>query len=488
MNTEDPLQPDSDDDPDTDDGGVTGVLARRLEQLRDANWVHSVLESALAQMMPTGPRVTAHDIDYCKIKPNRDINVALRARLGSDGGALSRRLSCTFYASPATCRMKHAEDEQQEPSASTRQQLLAAGFVRPVAVLDEPAMILRAFPMDPALPGLAAATDPGEMLPLFASRLEACRQTGASPRGFTHEILHYKPRRSCAIHYRIDLGGDTARVYGKLSRDARGQHHHQLLASAFAAASASGGLWRAARPMGYVEPWRLLLQEAVPGRDFRLVFAELTPDDITDAQLTQAGRLLDGIARAIRGLQHAPIVPGAMMTFERLLAAQERNLHYMTKLQPELAGELAAIRTEAGRLQRETKSGDLVFAHGDFAHGNLLIEGDRIGIIDFDKAGAAEPAYDVAYFLTHMWSFGLRHTRRMPHVQALCQRFRAAYLAQAPEVTSERLALYEALDFAAYVLRNFRKQSHQDSWLSWAKGQVAAAWDRLGVAGGRKGA
>ena len=487
MNSEDPLYQDNDDELETDDGAVTGVLARRLEQLRDAKWLNSVLESALAQMMTTGPRVTAHDIDYCKIKPNRDINVALRARLGSNGG-VPHRLSATFYASPATCRMKHAEDAQHEPLPATRQQLLAAGFVRPVAVLDEPAMILRAFPMDPALPGLAAATDTSEMLPLFASRLEACRRTGVAPRGFTHEILHYKPRRSCAIHYRIDLGGDTARVYGKLSRDERGQHHHQLLTSAFEAASASGGAWRAARPMGYVEQWRLLLQEAVPGRDFRLVFADLTPDDVTDAQLTQAGRLLDGIASAVRGLQRAPIVPGAMMTFEKLLGAQERNLHYMSKLQPGLAGELGAIRGEAIRLQRETRAGDLVFAHGDFAHGNLLIEGDRIGIIDFDKAGAAEPAYDVAYFLTHMWSFGLRHQKRMRHVQALCQRFRAAYLAQAPEVSSERLALYEALDFAAYVLRNFRKQSHQGSWLEWAQGQVAAAWDRLGVAAGRKGA
>jgi Ser/Thr protein kinase RdoA (MazF antagonist) len=487
MSTENPLYAESDDDLDADGADVTGVLSRRLEQLRDADWLNSVLESALAQMMPTGPRVTAHDIDYCKIKPNREINVALRARLGSDGVDLPKRLSCTFYASPATCRSKHAEDDH-EPLESTRRQLLAAGFVRPVVVVDEPAMILRAFPLDPELPGLASATDPGEMLPLFADRLEACRRTGAMPRGFTHEILHYKPRRSCAIHYRIDLGGDTARVYGKLSRDERGRRNLQLLTSAFEAASASGGLWRAARPMGYVEPWRLLLQEAVPGRDFRLVFAELTPDDATDAKLSQAGRLIDESARAIHGLQRAPLVPGAMMTFERLLEAQERNLHYMTKAQPELAGELAAIRAEARRLQRETRPGDLVFAHGDFAHGNLLIEGDRVGIIDFDKAGAAEPSYDVAYFLTHMWSFGLRHERRMPHVKALSQRFRAAYLAQAPEVSSERLALYEALDFAAYVLRNYRKQSHQQSWLSWAKGQVGAAWDRLGVAAGSKGA
>src|SRR5262245_6477374 len=131
MKSEEPLDQDNDDELETDDGAVSGVLARRLEQLRDAKWLHAVLESAVAQMMTTGPRVTAHDIDYCKIKPNRDINVALRARLGSNGGA-PHRLSATFYASPATCRMKHAEDSQHEPLPALRQQLLAAGFVRPV--------------------------------------------------------------------------------------------------------------------------------------------------------------------------------------------------------------------------------------------------------------------------------------------------------------------------------------------------------------------
>jgi aminoglycoside phosphotransferase (APT) family kinase protein len=176
------------------------------------------------------------------------------------------------------------------------------------------------------------------------------------------------------------------------------------------------------------------------------------------------------------------------MTFERLPASQERNLRYMAGAQPRLAAELAAIRDETVRLERESAAGPLVFAHGDFAHGNVLVDGGRIGIIDFDKAGAAEPAYDVAYFLTHMWSFGIRHPRRMVHVRALAERFRQTYLTLAPQVSAERLCLYEALDFSAYVLRNFRKQSHQSSWLSWAQMQVAAAWERLAAAAGKKGA
>jgi aminoglycoside phosphotransferase (APT) family kinase protein len=229
-----------------------------------------------------------------------------------------------------------------------------------------------------------------------------------------------------------------------------------------------------------------LLQEAVPGRDFRLVFAELTPDDVSAPQLAQARRHLTDIVLAIRSLQGAAVGPGPVKTFERLFAEQEKNLLYMRGLQPRLAADIAEVRRELLRLERETPQGPLVFCHGDFAHGNVLIDGDSVGIIDFDKAGAAEPAYDVAYFLTHMWSFGIRHPQRMPHVRELWRHLRETYLELAPEVNSERLALYEALDFAAYVLRNFRKQSHQASWLSWAEGQVAAARERLGEAAGRQ--
>jgi hypothetical protein len=84
-----------------------------------------------------------------------------------------------------------------------------------------------------------------------------------------------------------------------------------------------------------------------------------------------------------------------------------------------------------------------------------------------------------------LWSFGLRHEKRMPHVTGLWKHMRAEYLAQAPEVSSERLAVYEALDFSAYVLRNFRKQSHQASWFGWAGGQIEAARHRLDIAAGR---
>jgi len=489
-----PRAQDDDESPDDDEGqlDLTGVLSRRLEQLRDEAWVKPVLATALARMAPSAARVARYDIEYCKIKPNRDINLVAHVRFepGPSGATPPHRFSCTVFPSADACRLKYAEDELNPLSESTRRLLAAQGFERPVVRLEDPAMIVRAFPVDPLLPGLAHAIDEQDMLPLFAHHLEACRRVGKEPRGFEHEILHYKPRRSCIVQYDIDLGlgngaaTGRARVYGKVARDDRGERNHAVLQAAWEAAQASG-TWRAARPVTYLPEWHLLLQEAVPGRDFRYVFAELTPDEITPAQLALVRRHLGNIVAAVRSLQRAPLDGGPVKSFQRLFDEQAKNLLYLGRTEPHLAAEIGALREELVRVERDTQPADLVFCHGDFAHGNVLIDGETVGIIDFDKSGAAEPAFDIAYFLTHLWSFGLRHPKRMPTVTRLWKDMRGKYLALAPEVSSERLAVYEALDFAAYVLRNFRKQSHQASWLAWAGGQIEAARQRLDIAAGR---
>jgi Ser/Thr protein kinase RdoA (MazF antagonist) len=253
------------------------------------------------------------------------------------------------------------------------------------------------------------------------------------------------------------------------------------------AASLSDGAWHAARPIMAMPAWRLSLQEAVGGRRFRQVLADLTHDDASEEDLAKAEEHLRAVARAIRSLHHAPVRLGPRCDFSSLLKSPERNLPYLQRSQPALAEELRQLFKEMVRLEPTIPALRFGLAHCDFSHDNVLVDGDRIGIIDFDRAGQAEPAYDVAYFLTHLCSFGIRHPRRLPHLQRLSETFRVAYLKMAPEVSPERLALYEALDLASYVLRNFRKQRHKEDWLRWAQGQTEAAWSRLGQAAGHRG-
>jgi Ser/Thr protein kinase RdoA (MazF antagonist) len=221
------------------------------------------------------------------------------------------------------------------------------------------------------------------------------------------------------------------------------------------------------------------VQSAVHGRQFRYVLADLTKGDAHPDEIRQAAGHLAAVARAVRSMQQSRIRLGPCLDFSALAAFQCDNLNHLRRVQADLAGEVHRLRAEIERLARACPASALELAHGDFAHGNVMVDGERVGIIDFDRAGQAEPVYDVAYFLTHLASFALRHPERSTHLRALCDRFRDAYFELAPQVSSRRLALYEALDLSAYVLRNFRKRSHQAEWLGWAKGQVESAWERL---------
>jgi Ser/Thr protein kinase RdoA (MazF antagonist) len=467
------------------------VLTGRLEQLRDRDYLKRVLQQALDDLSPRPVSVEDFEISYCKVKPWRDVSLAMSVT-GRDGGSgdLSRQVVSGRLWPTLEDARAHLHEELAGSAAAPGGTSSDAPRSRTSAVLvPELAVVLRLFPSDSILTGLAPATDRAEMTALLSAHLPECRDEGWRIRDLEFEPVHYKPERLCTLRYTLLLEhpehADARRLhlFGKVYRDDRWQQSYDVLTTTWHASVASGGLWRAARPIAVVGPWRLVVQSAVSGDRFRHALAELTRDDATPEQIRQIERHLEAVARAVRSMQLAPMRSGPRLDLAALLAAQERNLDYLHGIHRAVAQELSRLRSEIERVAQTTPASELVLAHGDFAHGNVMLHGEQIGIIDFDRVGQAEPAYDVAYFLTHLTSFILRHPRRAAHTRPLCEHFRRTYLELAPDVSARRLALYEALDLSAYVLRNFRKQSHQARWLKWATGQIESAWERLDYAG-----
>jgi Ser/Thr protein kinase RdoA (MazF antagonist) len=465
------------------------ILTHRLAQLGDRRWMRSVLEYAIDQLCPHTFNVEAYQIDHCKVTPWRDISLAFAVTLRSRTGAQSRQLlSGAVLASVVEAR-RHFHDELLASGPEVRHRADDKARRRAsVALVPEMAMVVRLFPADSALSGLACAVDKRSMCSLLAAHLPECRDEGWRIADLECEPVQYKPRRLCTLRYTLALAHPQRRrtrhveVFGKAYRDDRWRRSYALLEAAWLSSRASGGAWTAPRPLAAVEPWAFIVQSAIPGRQFRHVLADLTSENATADDLRQAHAHVTAVARAARGLQLSSIQSGPRLDFKTLLEAQRGNLDHLRSVQPALASELHRLRIEIEREASATPPTELRFAHGDFAHGNVMLDEGRPGIIDFDRAGQAEPAYDVAYFLTHLASFSLRHPERAGHVRQLCDRLRASYCQLAPEVSAERLALYEALDSSAYVLRNFRKRSHQPEWIGWATGQIASAWERLAVA------
>ncbi len=456
------------------------ALTRRLTDLGNAALMRPLLQQAIDRLRPRAFALESSSIDHCKVTPWREISLALSLTLRSTRtGKESRQIaSGTVFTS-----VDEARRHLQEGRAASGGRGAAS-----LALVPEMAMVLRLFPVDAGLPGLAHATDTAAMTALLAEHLPECRDQGWRIRELTYEPLQYKPGRLCTIRYAVTLRHagtrDTKHVeaFGKVYRDERWRRSYGLLEATWQASVASGGTWTAARPLAAVDGCCFVVQSAVAGRQFRHVLGDLTAEGARPEELQQAAAHLTAVARAVRALQQSPIADGPCLDFATLLAAQNDNLTYLRQVHPALAGELVHLRTTIARLATLCPPAPLAMAHGDFAHGNVLVdEAGRVGIIDFDRAGQAEPAYDVAYFLTHLMSFALRHPERASQVRQLADYFRAAFGVLAA-VSPQRLAVYEALDLSAYVLRNFRKRSHQPEWIGWATGQIAAAWDRLDAA------
>jgi len=463
------------------------ILTSRLEQLRDRDYMKTVLQRALDDLSPRTVEVRDFEITYCKVKPWRDVSLALSvdSHYGRSGDSCRQFVSGSMWASLDDART-HWREELASATDGFAGEPGRDPHARASAVfVPELATVLRLFPADSVLTGLGPATDLAGMTALLSESLPECRDEGWRMRDLEVEPVHYKPARLCTLRYSLLLdhpkGGESRRVhlFGKVYRDNRWEQSYETLATTWNAAAASGGAWHAARPIAVVPEWRFLVQSAVPGDRFRQALADLTVDDARPDQLRQVAGHLEAVARAVRSLQRAPVAQGPRLDFAALFAAQQRNLDYLGGVHDGTARELERLRREIERVAAATPASALVLSHGDFAHGNVMLHGNEVGIIDFDRMGQAEPAYDVAYFLTHLTSFTLRHPRRAAHMRPLCDHFRAAYLELAPEVSPRRLALYEALDLSAYVLRNFRKQSHQARWLKWAGGQIESAWERL---------
>lgn len=419
----------------------SATLFQRLHQIQDRCWMKNVLERVLAQLTLSPVGVDDYKVKYSKMNSCCEVAAFMDVSLRTlpDGKKIRQWFSCTFLASVAEGTKRFEEERRASMS-------LKMGFSENVTFLSDPIMIFRVFPLDPKLKGLAAATDPEQMREVFSKiGKEPCSEVSL-------KLLHYKPGVSCTLQYQVG----SYHAYGKLFPDGLDKKSVDRLKASWEISQQSKGEWTAAAFLYHNPDWNFVLQEAVPGRRLRHVVSEgIEPKRLEQYLLT--------IVKAMRSYQTSGVQLGPLRDFSALFKEQEQYIGLMRSFDSQLADDLAILREEIVNLEPSIPASPIRFSHGDFAHGNLLIDDGKVSIIDFDRAGQAEMAYDAAYFLIHLISM------------EIYERFREIYLEMSPEVSSERLALYEALELSAYLLRNFRRQSHQDGWMEKAKKMLQSA-------------
>jgi tRNA A-37 threonylcarbamoyl transferase component Bud32 len=122
--------------------------------------------------------------------------------------------------------------------------------------------------------------------------------------------------------------------------------------------------------------------------------------------------------------------------------------------------------------------------HGDFYANQVLVDGSRVAIIDFDEAFAGDPAHDVGTFLAHLESNALRQHLAADRVLPVSEAFLNGYRdAARHRITNDRVALYTAAGLFRLAAHPFRaRESH---WPERTAALLARSERLLGCVAGR---
>jgi aminoglycoside phosphotransferase (APT) family kinase protein len=243
------------------------------------------------------------------------------------------------------------------------------------------------FPRDPRLPALS---EPGGPL------------TGS-------EVLRYVPLRR--LTFRADGG---ARV-GKFKRPSTLEGAYRRLGSAWRAARRADAAFAVPRPAGIDARRSVFFQERAAGTDA--------------AALVDAGTLehvMAAVGRVHRDI-HALDVPDAPRAdFAAFVRELDRDLEWIAFMVGGAGRRLARVAARlAARVPAPAGAAE-AFCHGDFVTSQLLLDGARVTVLDFDLAAIGDPYREVAMLMASL-PFDVPY---LAHAGAAeVERARGAYLA-----------------------------------------------------------
>lgn len=236
---------------------------------------------------------------------------------------------------------------------------------------------------DPKMPFLAAALDPA------AAAAELARVCGGRLRAV--RVVRYKPGRRCLIEYDLEGDGSVTTVVGK-ARAKGADHTTHELTRELAAAGVP-----VPEPVGVVPAFGMWLQRKVPG----------TPSTVL---LTVDGgaELARRIAESVHALHRAGVPAPRRHTVADELDTLGRRLTELARSRPGWAQRLARLYDACHRLTESIPAAADGVAHRDFYPDQVLSDGPRLVLLDFDLYAVADPALDAGNFLGHLTELAVR--------------------------------------------------------------------------------
>ncbi|BAW96643.1 phosphotransferase, putative [[Synechococcus] sp. NIES-970] len=248
---------------------------------------------------------------------------------------------------------------------------------------------------DPTMPWLATALD------CRAAQIEF-KALFPHLQGVTQaHLVRHKPGRRALIAYHLETSTGNIQILGKIRAKGtdRNSYHCQRALWEKAFGDRLGNHFAVPEPLGVVEPWRMWLQRHVPG------------EPLTALLPTDRGLPLMAKVAALSHKIHCHPVP---TTRQHTLADELRilgdRLQIFAQQQPQWQSLVLDFLRHSEQLGKtlEKLSLPTTTIHRDFYADQILVDGDRLWLVDLDLYCLGNPAVDLGNFIAHITEQSLR--------------------------------------------------------------------------------
>lgn len=310
---------------------------------------------------------------------------------------------------------------------------------------------------DPALPTLAFALDAAtvrEKLKHGLGRL--------SGEGRLHlraiRVVRHKPGKRCVVEYDVKLkpaeGQDQKlTLIGKVRARRSGNEGWRQLEAIWNAgftAEAADGIC-VPEPVGIIADFKMWFQRKVPGKTAAALLAG--PD---------GPKLARRIADAAHKLHQANLPTEKSHTMADELHILAECMGKLTVSRPEWQPRLERLLARAERLGNSFAPVRTCGIHRDFYSAQVIVDGPRLWLIDFDLFCEGDPGLDLGNFIGHVLEAGVREPAAAAELAAAAEAMEARFAERNGEAIRESVRAYTTLTLIrhVYLSTQFPERAH----------------------------
>lgn len=306
---------------------------------------------------------------------------------------------------------------------------------------------------DPAFSALQGAFHPGTIEPLLLALAAeqgrgSARSSALGARLIAIDVIRHKTGRRCVVEYQLGQTGavgpvgEPTALMGKIRAKGPDRRTFDLLRTlwqqGFDGEAADGVSIPA--PLGLIPSLHMGVQAKASGEPVDGLLA--VPYVLQVAQR---------VAQAAGKIHRLPLSPTKVHRAAEELHILRDRFDQLLITHPHLGRRLAAVHAACSRLLGGLEEARLTCVHRDFYPAQILVDGSRITLLDFDLFCLGDPALDVGNFLGHVTEQSIRdhgHAGGYSYFELL---FKESYLELAGPDLRPRIRAYQTLTMARHI-------------------------------------